>query len=127
MDSQDSGHFSETEDQQIMNRKLARQEGFEKLMYVQDQILQEHDGVPFENTLGLLHGAREERDRELGLVDEDGGLKARPLTPGILAKVLAVHEEIRRSTNGRIFEDSTELIRQMREERTRELMERHNF
>lgn len=53
--------------------------------------------------------------------DEEGMLEAHPLTPEILARVLEVHEEIRRSTNGRIFEDSTELIRQMREERSEEL------
>ncbi len=37
-------------------------------------------------------------------------------------RVLQVRERIMLETNGHIFEDSTELIRQQREERTRQLM-----
>lgn len=52
---------------QQSSRKSARRRGFEKLTQVQNQILQEHGGVPFEDTLELLHESREERDKELGL------------------------------------------------------------
>ena len=45
-----------------------------------------------------------------------------PLTRETLEQVLRVREEIMEHTNGRVFEDSVELIQQMREERTRELM-----
>lgn len=107
--------------------KSLNHEGIEKLRQFQEQLLKEGGGIPFEDSVELIRQMREERDRELGIADEDGGIEARPLTPEFLAKVLDVHEEIRQSTNGRIFEDSTELIRQMREERTRELMERHDF
>jgi hypothetical protein len=44
------------------------------------------------------------------------------LTRETLEQVLRVREEIMEHTNGRVFEDSVELIRQMREERTRQLM-----
>lgn len=47
----------------------------------------------------------------------------KPLTREKLERVLKVHEEIVAHTYGRTFSDSTELIRQMREERTRELNE----
>ena len=47
----------------------------------------------------------------------------KPLTREKLERVLKVREEIIAHTYGRTFEDSTELIRQMREERTRELDE----
>jgi 2'-5' RNA ligase len=44
------------------------------------------------------------------------------LTPELLQQILQLHEQIKRNTNGRVFEDSAELIRQQREERTRQLM-----
>jgi 2'-5' RNA ligase len=44
------------------------------------------------------------------------------LTPELLQQILEIHEQIRQHTNGRVFEDSAELIRQQREERTRQLM-----
>lgn len=47
----------------------------------------------------------------------------KPLTREKLERILKVHEEIVAHTQGRTFSDSTELIRQMREERTRELNE----
>jgi hypothetical protein len=49
-------------------------------------------------------------------------LHRRRLTHETLQDVLEVHEQIRRNTHGRVFEDSAELIRQQREERTRQLM-----
>jgi len=49
--------------------------------------------------------------------------KLKPLTREKLERVLKVREEIIAHTYGRTFDDSTELIRQMREERTRELDE----
>ena len=45
----------------------------------------------------------------------------KPLTRETLEHVYQVREEIMEHTNHRIFEDSTELIRQMREERSQEL------
>ena len=44
-----------------------------------------------------------------------------PLTRKTLEHVLQVRKEIMEHTKGRIFEDSTEIIRQMREERSQEL------
>jgi 2'-5' RNA ligase len=45
-----------------------------------------------------------------------------PLTPELLEQVYRVHEQIMQGTNGRLFEDSTEIIWQQREECTRQLM-----
>jgi hypothetical protein len=45
----------------------------------------------------------------------------KPLTRETLEHVYQVREEIMEHTNRRIFDDSTELIRQMREERSQEL------
>ena len=45
----------------------------------------------------------------------------KPLTREKLERVLQVRERIIESTGGYTFEDSTEIVRQMRDERTREL------
>ncbi len=50
------------------------------------------------------------------------GLHRRPLTPELLEQVYRVREQIMQESNGKLFEDSTEIIRQQREERTRQLM-----
>lgn len=44
----------------------------------------------------------------------------KPLTREKLEKVLKVREKIIESTGGYTFEDSTEIVRQMRDERTKE-------
>jgi len=53
--------------------------------------------------------------------EEDSVLEARPVTPEMFEKIMAAREQIFRSTEGQQFEDTTELIRQMREERSEEL------
>jgi len=57
-------------------------------------------------------------------VPEEESIKQRqrkPLTRETLEHVYEVREQIMEHTNRRIFEDSTEIIRQMREERSQEL------
>jgi hypothetical protein len=49
-------------------------------------------------------------------------LHRRHLTPELLEHVYRVHEQMMQGTNGRLFEDSAEIIRQQREERTRQLL-----
>jgi|SRR5579859_5032360 len=46
----------------------------------------------------------------------------RPIPEDFLEQVHRVREQVIQDSKGEIFEDSTELIRQMREERTRYLM-----
>ncbi len=46
----------------------------------------------------------------------------RPLPDDFLEQVYRVREQVIKDSKGEPFEDSTELIRQMREERTHELM-----
>jgi len=45
----------------------------------------------------------------------------------IMKRLYQIREQIIRESKGQIFEDSTELIRQMREERTKELEELHDI
>lgn len=58
---------------------------------------------------------------ERAVPDEASRRQRKPLTRETLEHVYQVHEEIMEHTNRRIFEDSTEIIRQMREERSKEL------
>jgi len=44
-----------------------------------------------------------------------------PMTHETLKRILQVREQIMQHTSGRIFEDSTEMIRQMRDEHSSEL------
>lgn len=48
-------------------------------------------------------------------------LETYPITPEMFEKIMAAREQIFRSTEGQQFENTTELIRQMREERSEEL------
>jgi len=50
------------------------------------------------------------------------GLHRRPVTRETIERLHRVREEILQERQGKLFEDSAEMIRQMREERTRQLM-----
>ncbi len=50
------------------------------------------------------------------------GLTWHPIPSDIIEQLDRVRERIRQESNGYVFEDSTEIIRQQREERTRQLM-----
>ena len=127
--------MSERKNEEQSAWKPISREGVEKLFEFQDQLLEKRGGVPFENSRELLYEAREERDRELMGEDQafDKCFDAitakqplRPLTPEMVAKVMEVHQKILKATSGRVFEDSVEEIRQMREERMNELVRNHN-
>ena len=50
--------------------------------------------------------------------------QTKPLSSEIVTKILETHQQILQDTHGHQFEDSTELIRQMRLERAEELDQR---
>ena len=56
---------------------------------------------------------------ETNLVEQD----AHPVPPDILEEVDRIRERVIRESKGHIFEDSTEVLRQQREERTKYLEE----
>ncbi len=56
---------------------------------------------------------------EMNLVEQD----AHPVPPDILEEIDRIHERVIRESKGHIFEDSTEVLRQQREERTQYLEE----
>ncbi len=54
---------------------------------------------------------------EMSLVEQEG----HPVPPDILEEVDRIHERVIRESKGHIFEDSAEVLRQQREERTQYL------
>ena len=74
----------------------------------------QNDSSISEYLAGILEQAVPE---ETGMAEQHG----KPLTRETLEHVLQVRKEIMEHTKGRVFEDSTEIIRQLREERSREL------
>ena len=50
-------------------------------------------------------------------------LRGRPVTPEAIERLLKFREEIIQETNGQIFEDSAEILRQEREKRIQHLMQ----
>lgn len=98
-------------------------EVIEQLRRLREQIFQENNEQFFEDSAELLNQQREERTRELDTLHHKINFNKvrKPLTREKLEHVLKVREEIIAHTGGHTFDDSTELIRQMREERTREL------
>src|SRR6266851_2229410 len=49
--------------------------------------------------------------------------RGRPITREAIERLRQIREEIMKDRNGKLFEDSAEMIRQMREERTKQLMQ----
>ena len=99
-------------------------EAIERLRRLREKIFQENNGQFFEDSAEILHQQREKRTREqVAIHDVNYNTEGKPLTREKLEKVLKVREEIIRNTEGHTFDDSTEIIRQMREERSRELGE----
>ena len=109
----------------------------EQVYRVREQVIKDSKGELFEDSTELIRQMREERTRELMgeeimeeqtesfITDETNQLQQRqrrPATRKMLEELQQVSEQIMRRRNGQPFEDSAEMIRQMREERTRELM-----
>ena len=90
---------------------------------IREQVLRESKGHIFEDSTEAIRRMREERTQELEAILHkiSSSKEGKPLTREKLERVLKVREQIIASTGGYTFDDSTELIRQMRDERTREL------
>lgn len=50
-------------------------------------------------------------------------LREHPVTPEFLEEVYKVRQQVTRDSSGKLFEDSAKLIDEMRDERTRQLMQ----
>jgi 2'-5' RNA ligase len=85
------------------------------------------------NNLAFIHdtGTKQELKSRFDIKNEPisgesskVGLYWHPVTDDVVEGLHQIQERIRQESKGHVFEDSTEIIHQMREERTRQLMER---
>ncbi len=78
------------------------------------------------NNIALIYdtGIKQELKSRFDITGESSmvGLPGHPITPEILEQLDRVRERIIKESNGFVFEDSAESIRQQREERTRQLL-----
>lgn len=110
-------------------------EAIERLRRLREKIFLENNGQFFEDSSELLYQQREERIRqqmanhEISPIEEGMPFKnsertrGHPITREAIERLRQIREAIMQDRDGEPFEDSAEIIRQMREERSRELGE----
>lgn len=96
-------------------------EFLEEIYKVRQQVIRDARGELFEDSVEAIRRAREERTQEL--MGEPAERQHRPITLEAIERLRRVREEILRERNGKFFEDSAALIDEMRDERTRQLMQ----
>lgn len=132
-----------TNEPQRRGRPITR-EAIERLRQIREEIMKERNGELFEDSTEMIRQMREERTKELmqaatGQYDDEeenttteqivpeeaneASRQRRPVTSETFERLHQISEEIMKDRNGKLFEDSTESIRQMREERTKQLMQ----
>ena len=118
------------DDQTSTKRKRREQYGItpdflEGVYRVREWIMQESKGQLFEDSAEMVRRQREERTEYLEQVVTDEASmiqQRRPASRSMLDELLELQKQILQDRNGQPFGNSVELIRQMREERTRQLM-----
>jgi hypothetical protein len=133
----------ETNEPRLRGRPVTR-EAIERLRKFREELIQETNGHIFEDSAEILRQEREKRTKQLvqaatGQYDEEEESttteqivsdqanepqrQGRPITREAIERLRQIREEIMKDRNGKLFEDSTELIRREREKRTEYLMQ----
>ena len=132
----------ETNELQLRGLPVSR-EAIERLLKFREELIQETNGQLFEDSAEILRQEREKRTKQLMqaatgqydeventtteqiLLDQANGpqLRGRPITREAIKRLRQIREEIMKNRNGKLFEDSAELIRREREKRTEYLMQ----
>ncbi|SRR6266567_8183267 len=132
----------ETNELQLRGLPVSR-EAIERLLKFREELIQETNGQLFEDSAEILRQEREKRTKQLMqaatgqydeventtteqiLLDQANGpqLRGRPITREAIERLRQIREEIMKNRNGKLFEDSAELIRREREKRTEYLMQ----
>lgn len=94
----------------------------EDVYQVREQVMRDSKGELFDDSTEMIRQMREERTRQLMEEHETTQKRGRPVTREAIERLLQVREKIIQESKGELFEDSAEVIRQMHEERTRQLM-----
>ncbi len=99
-------------------------EAVEDLLRTRDEIMRRHPNETYDS-VETLHQVREERDKELEQTISAGTSALQqertPMTREALEKLLELREQFKKNHPGQVLDDSTEIIRQMREERSQYL------
>ncbi len=114
----------------------------EQVHRIREQVIQDSKGELFEDSTELIRQELEKRTKQLmhaatGQYDEEEEStpeqaapnetnvihQRRPATRRMSEQLRQIREEIMKDRNGKLFEDSTELIRREREKRTEYLMQ----
>lgn len=90
----------------------------EQVYRVREQVIRDSKGHIFEDSAEVLREQREERSQDL---EQPVAEERHPVTRKTLNAFLQIREEIMQAHKGQHFSDSTEIIHQMRDERTQEL------
>ena len=133
----------ETNELRVRGRPATRG-GIERLFKFREELIQQTNGHIFEDSAEILHQEREKRTKQLmqaatGKYDDEeesttaeqivpeeankASRQRRPVTSETFERLRQIREEIMKSRNGKLFEDSAELIRREREKRTEHLMQ----
>jgi len=131
----------ETNEHRLRGRPVTR-ETIERLLKFREELIQETNGQLFEDSAEILRQEREKCTKQLmhaatGQYDEEEEStpeqaapnetnvihQRRPATRRMSEQLRQIREEIMKDRNGKLFEDSTELIRREREKRTEYLMQ----
>jgi len=114
----------------------------EQVHRIREQVIQDSKGELFEDSTELIQQEREKRTKQImqaatsqydeeesttpeqAVPDETNMIhQRRPATRRMAEELRQIREEIMKSRNGKLFEDSAELIRREREKRTEHLMQ----
>ena len=132
----------ETNEPQLRGRPITR-EAIERLRQIREEIMKDRNGELFEDSVEMIRQMREERTNQLmqaatsqyddeeesttpeQAVPNETNVKRqrRPATHRMSEGLRQIREEIMKERNGKLFEDSAELIRREREKRTEYLMQ----
>ena len=133
----------ETNEPQLRGLHVTRK-AIERLLKFREELIQETNGQLFEDSAEILRQEREKRTKQLmqaatGQYEEEEESmtteqivtdeaneperRGRPITREAIERLRRIREEIMKERNGKLFEDSAELIRREREKRTEYLMQ----
>src|SRR5712691_9738179 len=130
-----------TNEPQLRGCSVTR-EAIERLLKFREELIQETNGQLFEDSAEILRQEREKRTKQLMqavtgqyddeeenttteqfVPDEANVSQQRRIPDDFLEQVHRIREQVIQDSRGELFEDSTELIRQEREKRTKQLMQ----
>jgi len=126
---------------QRRGRPITR-EAIERLRQIREEIMKDRNGKLFEDSAEMIRQMREERTKQLMqavtgqyddeeenttteqfVPDEANVSQQRRIPDDFLEQVHRIREQVIQDSKGELFEDSTELIRQEREKRTKQIMQ----